>query len=428
MKKWLIAFLAGAVVVGCTGGNGGIVGTTTGTTSGSTGSTTGTTSGGRQLATVNLPSTAAQANIVILSGEGRRGSGDNHATFNVFQWGRGSIDIVPTVFQGSLAGIQCNLGGYTMNNTTFTQDLGDGVMAKNFTDLFLQVWDYGVEDQFGHVQSVYVGAPVSLPGLPINATLVRGRQTTIQTYLNDSSIGFAGGAITFDQTGWDNDNLPSGVTALPGFLSDFVSFDLTPMADADKPSMQVGGLADKAMFTGDQTGLARGMKTVGSFDLYSQSFVESGVITPPVTIAGQPAPGTYNVYEPDPRGTPPTALLITAVQGIWRSYTEVLADVPSFNMLVLPTTKANGQHQVVAFNRSGSGVSALWYGTVTLSGSTGTVTLHPIKELGAPTTTATGTFDTFTMANGVVANGKFTMNTPPAGWPFPTTGDFLVFR
>ncbi|MBS1709800.1 MAG: hypothetical protein JSS65_13895 [Armatimonadetes bacterium] len=433
MRKWLIAFVAGAVVVGCTGGNGGIIGGSSGTTAGTTSGSTGTTGGNsRQIATVSLPSRAAQANIVILSGQGRRSSGDNHATFNIFRWGQGQLNIVPTVFQGSLSGIDCNLGLPSMNNTVFTEDLGEGVAAKSFTTLLMEVWDYAVEDQFGNVVSQYAahgGLPVSLPNLPINATLVAGRQTTIQTYLNDSSISMAGPNIVFDQAGWNNDNLPGGLTALPGFLSDFVSFDLTPMAPSERPNMQLGGAADKAMFTGDQTGLALGTNSVGSFDLYSTSFVESGVLTPPKVLGGAPAPGTYNVLEPDPRGTPPTAALVAAVQGIWRPYTDVLTNVPAFTMLILPTTNANGQHQVVAFNKSGTGVSALWYGTATLSGtSSGTVTLHPIKELGAPTTTATGTLGTFTVSGGIVVDGKFTMSAPPSGWPFPATGDFVVFR
>lgn len=426
LKKWLIAFVAGAIVVGCNGGNGGIIGSTGSTSGGSTGST-----GSRQLATVNLPSRNAQANIVILSGQGRRSSGDNHVTLNVFRWGNGLIDVVPTVFQGSLAGIQCNLGGYSVNNASFTQDLGTGVAAKHFSQLYMEAWDWGIEDQFGNVFSLYNGLPVALPAMPIDATLVPGRQTTVQVYINDASLSFdpgPPGQILFDQNGWNNENLPGGITAVPGFLSDFVTFDMTPMAAADRPSMSLGGSADKAMFSGDQMGLGKGFNSVGSFDLFSPNFVEAGTLTAPITIAGQPAPGTYNVYEPDPRGTPPTATLIAALQGYWRSYTEVLSDVPDFTMMVLPTTKANGQHQVVAFNKSGAGVSALWFGTATMSGSTGTVSLHPIKEIGAPTTNATGSLGTFTMVNGVPADGKFTITTVPTGWPFPTTGDFVVFR
>jgi hypothetical protein len=414
LRNWWICLAAAAVViVGCTGSGGGTASTGgTGGTGGSTGGTTGGTTGGREVPTIVLPNTAAEARVIFLSGQGRRAAGSLYATLNNIRWIASGLDIAPSEFQGSTDGTRVQLDGYTVNRFGFVENLGEGVASKAYTSLAIDVTRMYEEDVFGDLNNIFAGN-FPMPAIPVNATLRPGRQTTIQVFLSNVALGFDSvlGPV-FDQAGFDSENLGPGDTALRGFYSDHIGFDISNVPS--RPTMARGGAADVALFSGDAIGLAQGaLGTEDSFDLYSPNFIESGTATGPRNIDGRVAPGTYTVSEPDPRTLPGVAR-IAALQGTWRDVNEVVRNLGSTALILFPRS-TGADFQAVLIQRSGNTITNLWFGT-----SNGTTfTVSPISEVGSPTTTFTGNLSAVT-----ARDGNFTLT----GSGVPTSGVYVIYR
>lgn len=429
MRKWLIAFLAGSIVIGCAGGTG--TGTTGTPTTGTDGGSGGTT--GDPIPTVVLPTTYADARVVFLSGSGRTGQGrapgSLYVKLNNIRFANGPADIIPTDISGSLDGVNMRLDGYTVNKYSFTQQMAS-VPGKVYNSLLIDMTQMSEENLFGNINVVY-DETFSIPEQTVIMPFAPGRQSTLQVFLSDASLFFDGDEPVFDQTSFDIENGTSSSDPLRGFFSDHVAFDISGMAAADRPLMQNGNPAERILFSGDAIGLGRGVQTDGSFDLYAPSFVETGVLTNPVNVGGDIAPGTYTVLEPDPASITPPITKISALQGFWRNYTDVLQNVGNFAMVIFPTTRESGQHQVVAFTRSGGTITNMWYGRATISGtSSGTFEIWSVNQLDNMTelNKASGTLTVSTTSQGVVKTGGFTVTTVPADFPLPASGGYAVYR
>lgn len=427
MRKWWIFFAAGAVVVGCAGGSGLGTGTTgSGATTG--GATTGGTTGAvRSVPRVELPGDASDVRVVYLSGQQRRAAGSQYAKLNNIRLATGDVDQIPGSVQGTLDGVNVKLDGYTVNKYAFGHTLPTGIQAARYTQLRSEVWRLVEELPSGAFDTLFTGS-FTLPNIPVSVPLARGRQSTVQVFLNDAALFHDGNNLIFDETLFNEDNFLDVEPAINGYFSDMVSFDLSGVPAGERPQMQSGGNATKLMLTGDAWGVANGVGTVGSFDIINPGFIESGVLTNPVVLPDGTAPGTYTVLEPDPSVIPPTVVQISALQGLWRDSNEVLKNLSANNMVIFPTTRANGQHQVVAWKRSGSSITKIWIGRATLTGTTsGTVELWSADQLdnGTETGKVTGTLTNFTVVGGVIKDGDFTFTTPPTG--FVGSGSFAVF-
>ncbi|MES1228102.1 MAG: hypothetical protein ABUL72_05480, partial [Armatimonadota bacterium] len=311
------------------------------------------------------------------------------------------------------------------------------------------------------------GNAPTLPTFNLIATLFPGRYTNITTYLNDAEfiVDPLTGLVTFDEPAWEVENFKSGLTMLRATLSDFVSFDISALNSSDVPSLSATGAhADKFMVTGDQTGIAKGYGSTGSFDLIDEGFITSGVLTNSIVIGGvggsDTANGTYNVTEPDPRLLPPDVALLSAVQGIWRPIDKVTSGLTGNNFMIFPSsaidpmTGQKSPDQAVAFNLNAAGkVTSLWFGTVSMtSASAGTFKMYPVKyaatldKTGVPSVTGTvkvtktftwtpldkkGTPVTFLgspISNTSALGGTFAAAGAPASWTYGASGTFMVFR
>lgn len=466
MKKWVAATLIGVALVGCQGGNGGVSGGSGGTGGGGGGGGTGGGGGGgvTLAPVVALPDTKSHVSLTFLSGQGRRSPGSLYAEITGMTLTGNGSDVVPPnlAIDGGLPFIRTQLDGYTVNKASFTQDLAPFSSStssktgeKVFQNLDIFLNKMYQENTDGSLSAL--GTPPTLPTFDLLAKLFPGRYTNITTYFNDSEFTIdSTGAITFDEPAWEVENFKSGLTMLRANLSDFVSFDISGLAAADKPSMSAGTKADKFMVTGDQTGLGSGFGTDGSFDLVDEGFITAGVLTKPVVIGGVGGPdtanGTYNVTEPDPRALPPDVALLSAVQGIWRPFDKLINNLSGTAMIVFPSSHDTAD-QVVAVKLDTAGkVTALWFGTVTFSGNTGNFTMYPVSaastldKTGVPTVNGTvSVTNSFTwtpldkngnpitllgtpITNKSPLGGTFAATGTPASWPFGASGSFLVFR
>ncbi|MDI9637358.1 hypothetical protein QPK87_10555 [Kamptonema cortianum] len=427
MRKWWILFLAATVVVGCAG-----TGSQAGTTGGST---TGTTTGtpGRSVPTITFPTAYSDVRVVFLSGQGRRAPGSQYAKLNNIRFANTELDQIPNKFEGSTHGTNIKLDGFTVNKYSFTHLLTAGNPGTLYDKLRIELWAMSEETFGGVINQVWNGPVVTLPDVPVAMPIVPGRQSTVTVYLNDAGLFFDGTNPVFNQTFFNQDNLLDINSEITGFLSDMVAFPLTGVAN--RPLMDSGAVADKLLVSGDSLGLGSGSGGTDSFDLYSPNFIESGVITNPITIPGGggpggTTPGTYTVLEPDPSVIPPTVVHISALQGTWRMFNDTISNVGTQAMIIFPTTKAGGQHQVVLFKMSGSTITDLWFGTATLTGNTGTFTVASVDQIdnGTMNNAATGTLTGVTFSNSIVKDGDYAIATPPAGFPFTANGTFAVYR
>ena len=423
LKKWLIAFTASAVLVGCGGGSG-IGGGTSGGSSGGSG-------GDRGIPTVNL-SHVAQAQILLLSGQGRRATTSQIAVIENLRIYNDSGDFEPKDLQNSGSPLRVQLDGYTLNQFVFDVPLAVGGPSKSFKQFPLEIAKMDQKDDTG-VTTLYAGPPVLFsPFFELNMKLFPGRQTTAQIVLNDQILSFdQTSGIVFDRAAFESENYAPFNGKINAFLSDMVAFDVSNLAAADRPLMTSGSRGTTVHFSGDSIGVSAGFDVDGSFEMLSPVVTDTGVLKRPEVLGGRPAPGTYTVMEPDPREPFDPSIKIVAIQGIYRQYTELLGNLGSFNAVALPTSRSTTANQVVFFNRNEAGaITAMWQGVVDFTQNTkGVIRLFSLDQLpdagAAPR--ATGTV-LFTKVNGVVKEGTFSMVNTPANFPFPKSGGFVVLR
>ncbi len=428
MRKWWIAFIAGAAVIGCTGGSGG-----SGTT-GTTGST-GTTPTGRSVPTINLPNQVAEIQFLFLGGQGRRLPGSQFAVVNNLRLENGILDSIPTTFQGSSDGVRIQLDAYEVNRFSFTEPLPTNDAFKVYADYPLEIHRMLEEDNFGNIIPVFTGPPVIVdPPIAVNAMLMRGRQTSVPVKLNDGMLFWDNlNGVDFNRVAFELDNYDPTNNKILGYFTDMISFNLGGMATADRPTMINGNPADTVMFSGDFVAASSGFNSQGTFNLFGPAFIESGTIVPPVNLGGTFAPGSYDAYEPDPSVIPPASGLVQFLNGPWRAHTEVLGNLRDTNAVVFPTSNPNGEHQVVVWSQNGAGqVIKMWHGKVTFAAgnTTGTITIWSVDQLDNQTqaNAATGTLSNLAVSKGMVLDGDITYTTTPAGFPFAVQGSFAVYR
>lgn len=433
LKKCWILFVAGAVVVGCAGGVGDVSGTsggvTTGSTTGTTGTTgtTSTTGTTRSVPTVASPSDQADVRVSFLSGQGRRIPGSLYAQANQIRLRIGGTDIIPSEFSGSTDGVNLQLDGYTTNKFGFAQSMG-GSAGKDYQFLSFNVTKMFQEEFDGSLTEIFNGA-FGINNIPVNVPVRPGRQSTVQVFFNNAAMGFDFffDVPTFDQDEFNFENALDGTNRIQGFMSDMVAFDISSVAS--KPGMSAGGSADKFLLSGDAMGLGRSANFDGSFDLFSPNFVESGVTTNPVQLPDGTAPGTYNVLEPDPSVIPPDVVRIVALQGTWRDVNSVITNLGTSGILIFPTSRPGEPDMAVAYTRSGSTFTGLWFGNATVTSTGGSVTLWPVDQAataeGSRTGGFTGTFSNLTKVNGKTKDGDFALTGAPSG--LPSTGVFAIF-
>jgi hypothetical protein len=461
LKKWPFLALASLVIFGCAGSGNGLTGTTSTTgTTGTTGTTTTTgTTGttGRTGVTVNLPDVPGLLDTYYLTAQGRV-PGDLTAILEVVRYRTSAGD---SAEQALLTPLSLVLTGVGVQSTPVNSDTGISQPSyppsKTFDLLELAFDRFLREDDGGGLQS--------LPGLTVvlgnqEVTAYRGRVTALQLFLNDSMFPVDdAGNVSFNLAQFLQQNRNPETNRVRGFLSDYLSFDIS--AVPNRPQMPPFGTADGLEFQPQSPQAARVYFSGDSFaisdrDPRSADFLTNGIngvfvfLTPSSFVEGffRPIDPTtrvksYELKQRDPQNVL-NPRLITALKGIYRDYTEVLGNFGDFNMISIPKSGDGRKQQLVAFRRTGTAISDMWFGEVEfLDTGNPFFRLYPIRNLypastageitGSFTRTelkqANGTAVDFTAANWWrnVRFGKYRFITLPTGVT-ATTGDVTVFR
>lgn len=375
-------------------------------------------------------SDSAQAQFLLLSGEGRRRAtiGSQIVTLGRIQVVNDPFDFAPVQQQGSGGNARVNLDGFSINDIRFNYTLTGSDLFKDFSEFPLEV--NRVDEVTATVpRPLFTGPTFRVtPSLDIQARFFRGRQSTVNVLLNNSILG-VDGEFFFDRDIFEEFNYNPETGSMVSFLSDYVTFDLAALPASVRPTLQNGSTARWVMFSGDNIALASAFNTPGAFEQVIANVDDVGVFRQPEIIAGSSTEGTYFVLEPDPREIADPTNTITATQGIWRNWFDVIRNVQSYAVIVFPNSRGSNEFQTVAFSINASNsITGFLFGTTVVNGETGTITLYTANQIGNPTTpAATGTIGNLVLESGMPRQGAFTLNASPSGVNIPVSGQFILF-
>lgn len=458
LKKWLYAapFAAMIGVIGCGGLNSGSDGTT-GTGGSGTGSTGGggsggTTSGPGLTPTFNFTN-IGEVQVAFLTGQGRD-IGSLIAVVRNIEF-TDSISRVPTLDQQSFPPLRLQLDGYTYNSRTFTVEVPTTQETRYFPTFPFEVYSMEeITDDTGATRPVTNQLPAFVYRF-INSDLrvFPGRQVSLQIFLDDDMLGFDGTDVTFDEANFIAKNYTDGKVG--SFFSDYISFDLTEMADANRPTMFNGSKAKYVLFSGDAIAVANEYGVEGGLEVLQPVRATNGTINLPSligsdpTIEGGKSPGSYSLFQGDPRDLSGSAKL-TSLSGNWRHATDVIANIPEWMFLTMPTSTdidteddITNEQQVILFQQKSGKVVSMWQGKITyrdVNGDgvqdEGSFSIWPINQVVDATATnqVDGTVSNLVVRSDAASVGKFNVfggtfaitTNAPAG--APGTGRFYVFR
>lgn len=379
-----------------------------------------------------------------ISGQGRA-IGSQSAVFRYLTYTPGTFDgtIVETTLSPE---VRVALDGYTLNTISLTNASTLAGTDSRFFDTFTLTIQKILQDVGGgsfveFSNPTDPNAPILEQSFPLALRTFDGRQSTVQVYIDDAMVSHDGVSLNFDQALFELVNFDPTDNRFNGFLSDYLRFDLSAMGTSARPNLisaqGAGATAEAAFFSGDAISLSA---TVGPDKVYE-------VLTPLGHIAGTwrnptsqtPEFGTYTLLEADPRILPiPNAARITALQGIWRNYTEMFLNLGSFQMIALPNTEDSGNQDIVILQRNGGGqIVNMYFGFVNYT--SGTFSAFPIDQVddGDASNELVGVVDGFINASGAtvssgtpsrIRGGNFTFASSPLPSGFPASGQFVVFR
>lgn len=433
LRKWLLLFAGGALLIGCAGG-----GTDVNTTNG--GSNGATTGGDTRVPTVRL-SGNGQLQFAVISGQGRRDIGSQIAVFRRISFQNSDTDFIPSLDQSNFPDMKCQLDNYKLNTRVFGVSIPGNANYREFVEFPFEVYSMEEVTDTGTAQLTNTFPALALTNpLATRLKIFPGRQTTLHIALDDAILLFdPAEGVVFDRDLFIEKNYDFRTNSIRSFISDMIAFDLTQMAPADRPFLNLDpddGLApvpaDMVLFSGDSIGISAGFGTLESFELLDPIRIEKGLIQQGPVIGSSQAPGVYTLVETDPRDLSGLAK-ITALQGSWFPKDQVLANIPDFAMLAIPGSDDDNEQQLIAWNQNAAGqVTALWQGIVTYDGAgSGVFSLWPINQVddGNATNEVDGVVKNLVVSTGVVVRGEFEATTGAISkFPFPKTGAFVVYR
>ncbi len=339
-------------------------------------------------------------------------------------------------FQSQIVHLDVRPGGrdsrlfqnYPLEVLRFEQDNGGG-----FSTLPAATTDLSPDER---------GFPATFPA---RIRVFPGRDTSLPVFFDDSMVTIEqDGQVYLNAPQFEAINMPANNPQLLAFISDYVMFDISGMADGDKPILSSGDPAGRIYFSGDNIAISQGGQFSnppgpdrGIFEALTLDVNNpiSGFYGPQQNLGTGSSPGTYSLVTPDPTDLTGTAR-ITSLQGIWRPFSQVVSDSTGFVFLTMPTSDDNGDQDVVLVQHSGDKVTNMYFGFADLEA--GTFRVYPIKDVVSGITAGelTGTVSSYVTASGTptavphqVRIGAFTFD-PGSSLPsgFPNTGAFLVFR
>jgi len=431
--KWVALTGLTAFVIGCGGASGGS--STTG------GGTTGGTGGGvgRSIPSINLGSTGF-VSLTYLSGTSRRDVGSQIADFKKIELIDADNAVVPTADGYQASPVSVMLDSYSVNQRDIPVDLG-GKASRAFTEYPFVVDKIREIDQNGASVDKTSGSPAftSVQPFDVISRVFRGRYSNIQIRLSDAVLSFnaVGGGLIFDEDKFAelNYDQSTGVKAIKGYMGDYFAFDLSDMADADRPMLSDGSVADRLYFSGDGIAVSNGVGPSSLFELLDPILIKSGFTNLGGIVGGRRAPNTYTLQDTqlDAGGNPMSAQ--TSLNGIWREYSDVVSATTADVFLTIPSSSDNLRQQVIFLHKDNGKITAMWEGVVDYSATdstTGTFKLFPVVTLtdAVPLPdVVNGTVSNFTTSGGAVMSGYWDVTgTAPASWTFSKSGGYAVVR
>lgn len=424
-SKWIAAAGVAAVMVGCSGdgGGGGVVIPPGGTS--------------RSVPLINL-GTNSTVSVVYLSGQDRRSRavGSQIADIQTIQLQNGPSDFVPGSEQITSSTLSVQLDGYTINQRDISIPMA-GQTEKNLTEYPLVI------DQLREVTDSS-GSTVlrSAPGtfayetpfpFDVRVKVLPGRQTSLQVRLDDLTVQWLPGQnVVFDEDRFTNLNYDPVSRSIKGFLSDYLSFDISGVASGERPNVDsTGNPAERIYFSGDGIAISEGLGVGSVFELLDPIAIKSGTVIEGATIAGKKAANTYKLDETDPGLNLKTALL-----GTWKNYSDIVTPTDTVSMISLPGSEEDDRETLVLFRRNSAGrISGMWHGYVDYSTTdltTGIFRLFPISTLASGQSSGdevAGTVSGVVRSNGVVIRANWdATGTIPGSFSFPTSGAYAVVR
>lgn len=426
MRKWPLLLAAAAVVVAGCGGSG----------SSSTGG--GGNTGGTGRAAVNLPNNPALLQVAFLTGQGRA-PGDPVAEIRRIAFD----DTLPEPFESDdqyrvetilnparFPGLE----QFTYQTVNLNVRVPSVVDSRFFDTFTLEVNRLLIEDENGNAVSPgQQSPPVVIEEFPAHVRVFQGRHTILPVFLDSASLywdDFTG--VVFDRQLFEDVNLTLDDGVMLSFLSDYVAFDISSVAD--KPLMLTNIPATRVYFSGDGIALSTEAGGLRPFEVLGPISSIEGTWAPPTQIT--PDFGTYSLMTIDPRDLTQTAK-ITSLMGIFRPYNAVLRNLGSSEMITFPNSRESADQDMVIIARNASGqITDMYFGVVEFD--TMTFSAFPIAQVddGDASNEVSGTISNVVNVGGddpdreysgirsgtyTVTNGSF-----PSG--FASSGTFLVFR
>ncbi len=246
MRKWsffvFVAFLIG--IIGCGGGGSGTPSTTTTTT------TTGTT---RNAFGVNIPNMPGLLDTYFEPTQGRQ----NTSYFTVISdlYYEDVNGITTNSENTQIPQITLDLSSVSQNplNDPLDVNVPDPVSLRPAGSSSAGICLFSI--------STRVRTRLQIPGYQlalsnvINATVLQGRTTAIQLYLNDGEFDWKQTPPAFNKTEFMAENVNPSTGLIQGFLSDYLSIDISGVAK--KPVMSNGQTAGRVFISGDEFALAK---------------------------------------------------------------------------------------------------------------------------------------------------------------------------
>lgn len=335
-------------------------------------------------------------------------------------------------------------------NTDDGQSLGNRPSSITFTDLRMDFQQRFRENDAGTL--VAFGSQFMEYTDDFQITTFPGRVTAVQLFMNDAMMEEttnAGGFVTglnFNESAFVAANTNPETGKITGFLSDYVAFDISGLPAAARPTMLseggAGRPASMLFMSGDSFALGekdpRGVNgSQGVFEVLTKFGTFEGFFRP---IDATTQRKTYELKQADP-SVVPDLRLITALKGIYREYSEVLAQMTDFEFITFPKSTDGSRQDIAIVQRAGNNITNMWFGTADYA--TRTFRVYPVRNV-QPASTANelrGSFSNFRDKNGQlvapsganwwqsVRTGTYTFNVGTAGIPATNaSGRFLVFR
>lgn len=284
--------------------------------------------------------------------------------------------------------------------------------------------------------------------LDANFLVEPSRHTVLQLFLDFQMVSLDASNQPVVDTGLiQSANIEPITGKVPGFFSDFVMFDISNMSPALKPMLSNGSIGNRVFVSGDNFALSEGGAT-GVFEILTPTGLFDGAFNTTSSIFSllqtiTTTPGVLTAKVPLPTNLDNIGKM-TAIQGTFRNWTDVIGTPSSFEAIVFPNSVRGFQSDMVMVQRdTGTGnITNLFFGgvdyqamaweafpiaDVAIGDSTNMIS-GDITGLFDGSGTDVGTVDSSDVEE-AIRTGTYTLTgSAPTGFSVPSAGKFIVFR